>query len=70
MAKRQNRRLLFADSTNIFIKTDILFPGVFARMTSLMFAAHPFLLLNIAPAALAGAAARAITSTTITTIKG
>jgi len=39
-------------------------------MTSLMFAARPFLLLNIAPAALAGVAARAITSTTITTIKG
>jgi hypothetical protein len=70
MAKRQNRRPVFADSTKIFIKTDILFPGVFDRMTSLMFAARPFLLLNIAPAALAGVAARAITSTTITTIKG
>jgi len=35
-----------------------------------MFAARPFLLLNIAPAAQAGVAVRAITSTTITTIKG
>lgn len=39
-------------------------------MTALMFAARPFLLLNIAPAAQAGVAVRAITSTTITTIKG
>ncbi|MDR0226225.1 MAG: hypothetical protein LBI66_07380 [Burkholderiaceae bacterium] len=70
MAKRQFRHVFFVEMTKINTKTAQPFANEFAKMATPMFAARPFLLLNIAPAALAGVAVRAIASTTITTIKG